>query len=435
MKPTPVAATSVAAIAIQMFQCSSVPRMPIMRPAEPVMTPADRSNSPPIISRATSTAGMPIVDATSVQFEIPSSFRNSALWVQKKIAMTIAASAAPISGRRRRRVIGEIWASRSSPGRVGGGGAVPAVCGVTAPDAIRFTFIKSLSLSLRRVGGRPARAAHQPHHLAGALPRELLDGCRVGLVDESRSGQDRLATAHRVRVLLEELQEHDWQVTLQVLLLIDSEHDAAALDVLDHGRADVEGRYLRVRARALDRGDGRRGDVGVQRDDAVDRLVGLQLRLDLGLRRRDVGRALDVRVLDGAAEALLYTLAALLEADVVLLVDHAEHLLDACVLKLRAGGLAGDLLSLADVRNRTDLLELVDTGVQRDDRDAGVLGLLQRTLDRVVVRHRDRQAIDLLGDRRRDQLRLLLRVVVRRAPDELDALGLRRRLCPLLHDR
>ena len=60
--------------------------MPIIRPAEPVITPADRSNSPPIISSATTTAGMPIVEATSVQLAMPSSFRNSEFWVQKKIA-------------------------------------------------------------------------------------------------------------------------------------------------------------------------------------------------------------------------------------------------------------------------------------------------------------------------------------------------------------
>ena len=110
-----VAAISVSTIASQMFMSTLVARMPIIRPAEPVMTPADRSNSPPIISSATNTAGIPIVDATSVQFEMPSSFRNSEFCVQKKIATTIAASAAPISGRRRILAIVPTWASRSSP--------------------------------------------------------------------------------------------------------------------------------------------------------------------------------------------------------------------------------------------------------------------------------------------------------------------------------
>ena len=65
----------------------------------------------------------------------------------------------------------------------------------------------------------------------------------------------------------------------------------------------------------------------------------------------------------------------------------------------------------------------------------GRLGLGQRVLDRVRVRDRDREAVDLLGDGGVDQLRLLLRVVVGRAPDELDALVLGRLLGALLDDR
>src|SRR5919107_864961 len=53
MNPTPDAASSVSTIASQMFIPTSVARMPIIRPAEPVMTPAERSNSPPIINSAT----------------------------------------------------------------------------------------------------------------------------------------------------------------------------------------------------------------------------------------------------------------------------------------------------------------------------------------------------------------------------------------------
>src|SRR3954468_3194112 len=185
-----------------MFQCSSVPRMPIIRPADPVMTPADRSNSPPIISNATSTAGMPIVDATSVQFEIPSSFRNSELWVSKKIAMTIAAIAAPISGRRRSRAIGEICAIRSSLGRVGGGASVPGVA-ETAPDDIGFSFINISPSCAASKWPAHVRAGHRMHPLAGSGIRELGNGRDVRLLDEARTGQDRLAAADGVRVELE----------------------------------------------------------------------------------------------------------------------------------------------------------------------------------------------------------------------------------------
>src|SRR3954469_9634390 len=132
------AQASVTTIASPMFQPHSVASRPLIRPADPVMTPAERSNSPPIISSATATAGMPIVDATSVQLEMPSSFKNRAFWVQKKIATTMQASSAPISGRRSRRAIGLIFARRSSPAGTGGGGATAAdpVAGVASPDDV-----------------------------------------------------------------------------------------------------------------------------------------------------------------------------------------------------------------------------------------------------------------------------------------------------------
>src|SRR4051812_11104684 len=288
-----------------------------------------------------------------------------------------------------------------------------------------------------RAGGAAGRGRGRPPGslLAGALPGELLDGRGVGLVDEARAGEDRLAAADGVRVGLVELQEHDRQVPLEVLLLVDGEQDVAALDVLEERRAEVERRQLRIRARTLDRRLGGGRDVRVQRDDGVERLVGLELGLDLGLGRGDVGRALDLEVGHGAAEALLDTVAALLQADVVLLVDDAEHLLGARVLELGARRLAGDRLRLADVGDRAELLEVLGARVQRDDRDAGGLGLGQRALDRIDVGNRDREAVDLLRDGGVDELGLLLRVVVRRAPDQLDALVLGRLLGALLDDR
>src|SRR3954451_12741643 len=252
MNPTVVAAMSVSTIANQMFIPTLVARMPIIRPAEPVITPADRSNSPPIISSATATAGMPIVDATSVQFAMPSSLRNSGFCVQKKIATTIAASSAPISGRRRMRDARLMLASRSSPtGFAGGAGAgAAAVCLVMSP--------------------RP-------------LARELLDRRHVGLVHEAGAGEHRLPAADGVGVRLVELEEDDRQVALQVLLLVDGELDVAGLDALGDVRVEVERRQLGARAGPLDGPRGGVGDVGVQRDDRVIGLVGLQLGADLRL--------------------------------------------------------------------------------------------------------------------------------------------------------
>ena len=79
MKPIVAAKTNVSTIANQMFMSSSVASRPITSPALPVITPADRSNSPPIMSSATATAGMPSVEATSVQLAAPSSVPNSSV--------------------------------------------------------------------------------------------------------------------------------------------------------------------------------------------------------------------------------------------------------------------------------------------------------------------------------------------------------------------
>src|SRR5919197_220156 len=228
---------------------------------------------------------MPIVEATSVQLEIPSSLRNRPFWVQKKKATTTAASSAPISGRRRRRAAWLICARRSSETGAGGGGATVPAEPVAGPDAIRFLLITSLSSRARAAGGRLRGAEPAAALLAGPRGRELRDRRGVGLVDEARAGEDRPAAADGVGVLLEELEEHDGEVALQVLLLVDREQDRAVLDVLDYRRGEVERGDLRARARALDRGDRRGRDVRVQRDDRVEGLVGLQLGLELGLRR------------------------------------------------------------------------------------------------------------------------------------------------------
>ena len=66
-----------------------------------------------------------------------------------------------------------------------------------------------------------------------------------------------------------------------------------------------------------------------------------------------------------------------------------------------AGSLAGDRLVLADVGDRADLLVDVGAGVDRDDRDAGVVGGCQRVLERVVVGHRDDEAVAGSSRRRR----------------------------------
>src|SRR5918911_366951 len=166
------------------------------------MTPAERSNSPPIMSSATGTATIPYCAAWSVQ---PAAIAGSPIQSTprakyanaKKTA--IAPSNAPMSGRVSSRLRTPTRTSRSSAGAPG------AVVSLVAP-----------SRSLRRVGGGIA-AAHG-RLSASALLRQCRNLRGVRLVDDARPGQHRLAVADRVQVRHEEDGEHDGQVSLQVLL-------------------------------------------------------------------------------------------------------------------------------------------------------------------------------------------------------------------------
>src|SRR5437868_447909 len=62
-------------------------------------TPADRSNSPPIINRATPTATIPMVEEAYSTVPNEGSVRNGGATEKKKMKMTIAAAIAPNSGR------------------------------------------------------------------------------------------------------------------------------------------------------------------------------------------------------------------------------------------------------------------------------------------------------------------------------------------------
>ncbi len=155
------------------------------------------------------------------------------------------------------------------------------------------------------------------------------------------------AVPDRVQVRDVEHREDDRQVALEVLLLVDREQHPARLDLLDRA-ADVERpglRALREHVEARDR------HVGIEAEEAVERLVRLERRLHLRLRARDVGlRVRDRQHLDArAAEDLLHAVGALREAGVARLVDHDQHLLRAGRLELLAGALTGDVLGLADV--------------------------------------------------------------------------------------
>ena len=80
VKPMAAAKRNVRKMDGQTPMLYSVISRPANRPDEPIMTPLERSNSPPIISSATAIAMMPYVEATSVHRAVPSSEKNVPVW-------------------------------------------------------------------------------------------------------------------------------------------------------------------------------------------------------------------------------------------------------------------------------------------------------------------------------------------------------------------
>src|SRR6476661_2134940 len=94
------------------------------KPAVVVMTPADRSNSPPIIKMPTATATMPIVEDWYKTVKNEGNDRNEGATMRKKMKMTMAATSAPISGRASRRLDRPSWTRFDDSAGAAGGGAL-----------------------------------------------------------------------------------------------------------------------------------------------------------------------------------------------------------------------------------------------------------------------------------------------------------------------
>ena len=78
----------------------------IVTPLAPVITPADKSNSPPIINNATVTAMMPSGAATSKKLAVLPAVPNLSPLPQKNAHTTTAPINAPISGETKSLLIG-----------------------------------------------------------------------------------------------------------------------------------------------------------------------------------------------------------------------------------------------------------------------------------------------------------------------------------------
>ena len=97
-------------------------------PVVPTMTPDERSNSPPIINRATASADTPSSAAVSTYVFVPCHDSQASPPCQANRAnTTIAPVSAPNSGRIISRISGERRASRSSVAALGITGTVAVV--------------------------------------------------------------------------------------------------------------------------------------------------------------------------------------------------------------------------------------------------------------------------------------------------------------------
>jgi len=116
MNPTSAAKAKTMGIATHTFKLYSVVSNPARSPEVPTMTPVERSNSPPIIRRATKTAMIPIGAAMSVHPAVPPTAAKFPVvsTLQKRKKMTAAPMSAPNSGRWSNLVARDVCATLSS---------------------------------------------------------------------------------------------------------------------------------------------------------------------------------------------------------------------------------------------------------------------------------------------------------------------------------
>src|SRR5215212_2763931 len=122
----------------QTLTCQCDIMMPVIRPVVPVIAPADRSNSPPIISSATTTAMIEKEDEKKIQVLAPAGRAKAFVVNEKYKKMATAATRAPTSGRRRRaasRACSPTRSSRSRAGSATGGGGVAVALIEALPGA------------------------------------------------------------------------------------------------------------------------------------------------------------------------------------------------------------------------------------------------------------------------------------------------------------
>src|SRR4051794_31911366 len=209
-KPIARATTSEVRTDTQTLMCQWDIMIPVIRPVVPVIAPADRSNSPPIISIATTTAMIANDDDSKTQVLAPAGSAKAVVLNAKYKKMSRAATAAPTSGRRRNAASQACSPTRSS--RSAGG----RCCCSTDGDAV-VLMCPPRAVVLPRGWRGPARAGPpRPSGSARAALGELQDVCRVVLGDDGRTRVDRLAAADVVPVEVLQVDPGHAQVALDV---------------------------------------------------------------------------------------------------------------------------------------------------------------------------------------------------------------------------
>src|SRR5215471_5642675 len=293
----------------QSGQPHSAAGMAMTMPANPIMEPTDRSNSPAIISSAAATAMIPSCAETSRKVTTPS-MENIPLrpaTIAKNNRTRIAPATAPSSGRIMSRRMRGVCLSRSS-------GCAEAAVMLLLPvmpsgPGLR-PDVPGSSLAAGAAGWRRRRASS-----ADALLAQIDDFCRIVLGHEAGTRED-VGTRHQ-SVLVVEIEQGDRQVALQELLLVDCEHHLAVPDSREHPRGQVESAELHLleQIQFLERLQGRLGGGRSQGENAV--CIGMRLKIGLdGAADRGGIIEIDGHHVDSFSEALGKALTAQVEGDV-----------------------------------------------------------------------------------------------------------------------
>src|SRR5260370_30674030 len=143
----------------------------------------------------------------------------------------------------------------------------------------RYTTLLAARLETGDHKGRPYTTS-----LAGPRRRQLDHLAHVRRIDKTGASLED-AVRDGIEIRLVQRQQDDGQVSLEILLLVNSEQHLTTLDRIEHIGRQVEGSQLDLSelVQILQRFDGRADAHGAQHHTAVDRRTMRERSLDLRL--------------------------------------------------------------------------------------------------------------------------------------------------------